>query len=294
MPHTTQSRRFRLVRKVKASYFRILAIASVLPACLYGQSTTAISDINWEHGATRARLGTQAEIFVPEGFRFADSTGARQFIELNQDIPTGRELGVLARDDFKWFVIFEFTEDGYVKDDEKDSFDAAAILNEIQVATNQANIEKQKRGWGTMTVLDWIEPPHYALATHNLEWSIRGQDEKGEFVANHNTRYLGRRGVMSVTVVAETNELAAALPEFRDAMRGFTYTPENDYRAFVKGDKVAEYGLTALVVGGAAAAAAKGGFLKGLWKLIVAGFVGLAGIVKKLLSPEKEPSNQSS
>jgi hypothetical protein len=41
--------------------------------------------------------------------------------------------------------------------------------------------------------------------------------------------------------------------------------------------------LTALVVGGATAVAAKSGLLKGLWKLIVAGVVGIGAFVKKIL-----------
>ncbi len=40
--------------------------------------------------------------------------------------------------------------------------------------------------------------------------------------------------------------------------------------------------LTALVVGGATAVAAKSGLLKGLWKLIVAGAVGVAAFLKKI------------
>src|SRR5207248_1264155 len=47
------------------------------------------------------------------------------------------------------------------------------------------------------------------------------------------------------------------------------------------GDKVAEYGLTGLIVGGAVAAAVKTGLLKGLWKFIVAG---IAAFWKLLLA----------
>jgi len=50
----------------------------------------------------------------------------------------------------------------------------------------------------------------------------------------------------------------------------------------VKGDKVAEYGLTGLIVGGAAAVAAKAGVFKWLWKVILAGIVGIGAFFKKL------------
>jgi uncharacterized membrane-anchored protein len=146
----------------------------------------------------------------------------------------------------------------------------------------KANEERRKRGFGTLEVVDWIKAPHYATDTHNLEWATRCKDDKGQFVANHNTRYLGRGGVMVVTLVDSPENLAATMPEFQKVMAGYSYTPENSYQAFKEGDKVAEYGLSALVVGGVAAAAAKSGILKSFWKLIVAGVVALGGVVKSM------------
>ena len=64
------------------------------------------------------------------------------------------------------------------------------------------------------------------------------------------------------------------------------------------GDKIAEYGLTALVVGGAGAAAAKAGLLKGLWKFLLAGWklviaaiVGLGALLKRIFFGEKQEEN---
>jgi uncharacterized membrane-anchored protein len=224
---------------------------------------------------------------VPKGFLFTGEEGSRKFMELTENIPSGRELGVLGPEDLKWFIVFEFGSIGYVKDDEKDSLDADAMLKAIQSATEKSNEERKRRGWGTLTVLDWVQPPHYDGTTHNLEWSTKCQDDKGNLVSNHNTRYLGRRGVMTVSLVADTEALSSTLPGFRKVMSGFAYTPDNSYKAFVKGDKVAGYGLTALIVGGAAAAATKSGLLKTFWKLIVAGIVGLGALLKKIFAARR-------
>ena len=63
----------------------------------------------------------------------------------------------------------------------------------------------------------------------------------------------------------------------------------------MKGDKVAEYGLTALVVGGAAAVATKVGLFKYLWKLllvgwklVVAALAGLGAALKRLFTRGKK------
>jgi len=222
---------------------------------------------------------------------FTTGPGAKDFLELNQNIPSGDELGILAPDGFPWFVVFEFDEVGYVKDDEKGSLDAKAMLETIQRGTENANKEKKRRGWTTVSVVGWIRPPHFDNDTHNLEWALALKGEEGGLTANHNTRYLGRRGVMRVNLVVDSNEMDKVLPEFRKVMRSFHYTPDNSYRAFVKGDKIAEYGLTALVVGGAAAAASKTGLLKSMWKLLVAGVLGIGALIRKLLGSRNSEEN---
>jgi uncharacterized membrane-anchored protein len=251
--------------------------------------------IAWEAGPGPAKIGDQAVLEIPEGYLFAPPEEARKFLELTQNIPSGRELGILTPQKADWFVIFEFSDVGYVKDDEKKSLDADAMFKSMKEATDEANEERKRRGWGTMTLVGWKQPPHYDEATHNLEWALEGKDEKGDIVVNHNTRYLGRRGYMSVNLVVDSAQLTGTLPEFRQVMSKFNYIKENDYRSFVKGDKVAEYGLTALIVGGATAAAAKTGLLKGLWKLLLAGWkliaaalVALGGFIKRLFTRSDE------
>jgi len=65
---------------------------------------------------------------------------------------------------------------------------------------------------------------------------------------------------------------------------GYTYTPGHKYAEWRSGDKVAAYGLTALVAGGAGVALVKSGLLVKFWKLIVVGIAALVGALKKLWS----------
>ncbi len=286
------SRRF-----VVCAVLALLASANLLLS-QESKQDNLIRQIPWVHGPATADVGSQAKIQVPAGFMFTDSDGARRFQELMENIPSGAEQGVLAKEDLRWFVVFKFADTGYVKDDDKDSLDAGAMLQSIKEGTESANEERKKRGWGTVSVLDWIEPPHYSQDSHNLEWSLRARDDQGSEFVNHNTRYLGRRGVMSVSLVTSTTELAATLPDFRSVMREFSYTTGNNYQSFVKGDKVAEYGLTALVVGGAAAAAAKTGLLKSIgkmllvgWKFVLAGIAALGTAIKRMFGGSSSSSS---
>jgi uncharacterized membrane-anchored protein len=254
----------------------------------YAQDASELSRIAWEHGPAVAQVSEQATMNLPEGFVFTHAAGAQKFLELTQNPPSGGELGIFAPEDLSWFAILSFSDVGYVRDDEKDSLDADAMLVSIQQGTEEGNKERRRRGWSTISVIGWMQSPHYDSSTRNLEWSLKGRDEEGQVVVNHFTRLLGRRGVMTVDFVAGMDSFQTQIVAFRQAMRGFTYTRGNDYLAFVTGDKVAEYGLTGLVVGGAAAAAAEAGLFKYLWKLIVAAVAGVGALLKKLFSPRRD------
>jgi len=228
---------------------------------------------------------------VPARFRFADADGTKRFMELTHNIPGG-ELGVLLPPDGGWFLVFEFNPIGYVKDDEKDSIDADALLASIREGTTRANKERQRRGWETMTVLGWQSRPHFDDATKNLTWGIRAKSESEE-VINHSVRLLGRGGVMRAELVLSPDQASAAMPALAQALSGFTFKAGQRYAEFRRGDKVAAYGLTALIAGGVGAAAMKSGALAKLWKVIVVGVVALVGAIRRLLSKLFGTSDQT-
>jgi uncharacterized membrane-anchored protein len=208
-------------------------------------------------------------------------------MESMQNPTSGRELGFLIEMGSDWFILFEFDDTGYVPDDEKAKLDADAMLKSIRAGTEAGNVERRKKGWPEMTITGWETPPRYNDATKNLEWAIRGESQ-GSSVVNHNTRLLGREGVMRVTLVADPDKLPEAMPRFETLIAGYGYKEGHRYAEFKKGDKMAKYGLTALVVGGASAVAVKSGLFKWLWKgLIVAG-VAIAAFVKKFFGGKSE------
>jgi uncharacterized membrane-anchored protein len=127
-----------------------------------------------------------------------------------------------------------------------------------------------------MEVLGWNTRPFYDAETNNLTWAIRGRStdqEPGAVTVNHSTRLLGRSGYLSANLVLGAEEVAAALPKFESLIAGVSYLPGHKYAEFRQGDRMAAYGLTALVAGGAGAALAKSGFLAKFWKVIVGGII---------------------
>ena len=243
-----------------------------------------LPNIKWQDGPSVGNLGDIAEVRLPEGYIFAGGDDTRRIMEAMQNPPTGIEMGFVApARAAAWFLVFEFDEVGYVKDDEKGSLDANAMLESIKKGNERGNKERQKRGWAPLTIVGWQTPPSYNSETHNLEWGIQAQSE-GHQVVNYNTRILGRKGVVKVTLVGDPEDLSTALPHARGLMSNFSFKGGHRYAEWVKGDKVAQYGLAALIVGGAGAVAVKSGLFKWLWKILVVAGVGAAGLLKNLFS----------
>ena len=86
---------------------------------------------------------------------------------------------------------------------------------------------------------------------------------------NHSVRLLGRGGVMSVDLVVSPEHYQRALPAFNGVIGKFEYKAGHTYAEWRDGDKIAAYGLTALVAGGAGAVLAKTGLLQKFGKAIV-------------------------
>lgn len=260
----------------------LTGILTILSVSAYAQ-TPALDGVKWQQGPSIGNLGGIAQVRIPAGYVFADGDDTRVLMEAMQNPTSGREIGFVAPAGLDWFVVFEFDNVGYVRDDEKNSLDADAMLESIKKGTEASNRERRKRGWPTLTILGWEQKPRYNEKTHNLEWAIRGESES-QAVVNYNTRLLGRSGIMRVTLVTDPAMLSPTLPKFKDVLAEYDFERGHKYAEFRQGDKVAKYGLTALVVGGATAVAVKSGLFKWIWKGLVVGFLALVGFIKKLFS----------
>ena len=268
----------------------LLALAASL--CLAASSARAqdAPQLDWARGPGTFQMGDGlAEIDLGSEFVFLDAQNTRRFMEALENPLTDQEVGTVApaSDDEQWFVVFEWDPIGYVEDKE-DDLDANALLSSIKEASRQANAERRQRGWTPMTIVGWQQPPHYDRITNNLTWAIVGQADGAKNI-NHIIKLLGRRGVMTATLVASPEDLRFAAAATDEFLLGYRFNPGNTYAEYRPGsDKLAEYGLAALVVGGAGAALVSTGILARFWKLLVVGFLGVVGVVKKIFGGGKQ------
>lgn len=241
-------------------------------------------------GPATASLGNVAKINVPEGYSFIDGKTLRKLMEAMGQPEREGLMGSLGPTNADWSVMFYYEDSGYIKDADKEKLDADKLLQSYREGTEAANKYRAKSGIPPIHVTGWELPPRYNSETHNLEWAIRGSSEDEE-ILNYDTRLLGRKGVMSVKLIVAPNEFAATLPAFTNLMTGYQFNAGQSYAEYKPGDKIAKYGLGALVVGGAAVGAAKLGlltwvavFFKKAWKLVVVAVVAVVSLFKKIIA----------
>jgi uncharacterized membrane-anchored protein len=266
-----------------------LLTGTAVPAAAQDSSDNAFSKIPWEKGPVLGKLGDEAQVAVPDGCLFTEGEGTRQYLELTQNPVNGDERGTVfcrlvdakGETESTWFAVFEFDGSGYVKDDDKDSLDADAILASLQEGNKHGNRERKKHGWDAIYLDGWQRSPYYDQQTNNLTWATRLHDDSDGKTLNHSVRLLGRGGVMSVDLVVSPEYYDRALPAFNTMIGGFRYQTGHSYAEWRKGDKVAAYGLTALVAGGAGVALVKTGLLQKFGKAIILALAGAAAAIKK-------------
>lgn len=249
-----------------------------------------LESLEWVRGPTTVQIAGKSELVVPDGYVFLDRAGTDKYLELNRNLASGTEV-LVAPADLHWAAYLSFEAEGYVKDSEK--IDAAELLQAMQTGTEQSNDERRRRGWPELRILDWAVPPAYNSQNKRLEWATLLESE-GYRNVNFSTKVLGRRGHTSIILVASQESLALARPELEAVLSGYSFKSGETYAEWVPGDKVAEYGLAALVLGGAAAVATKkgfwailAGFLATGWKFLAAGAVAAAAGLRKFLGRQK-------
>jgi uncharacterized membrane-anchored protein len=190
-----------------------------------------------------------------------------------------------------WIVTIDYNEEGFVKDDDANKINYDDLLKKMQKGVVEENKERRKEGYPTVELLGWAAPPRYDPATHKLYWAkkLRFEGEGGDTL-NYNIRILGRRGVLELTAVANLEQFDAIDKQTPEILGMVDFKEGSRYADFdPKVDKVAKYGIATLVAGGALAAAAKLGLLKGLWvfilaakKFIIIAIIAVAAFFRKL------------
>lgn len=217
-----------------------------------------------------------ATLNIPDSWRYLDPAQTERLIVEGWGNPPGtKTLGMLVPAAVSpltaegWGVVVTFQEDGYVEDKDAENINYDELLKGMQEGTKEQNEERKKQGYGAIELVGWAESPHYDKATNKLYWAQElAFDGSPEHSLNYDIRALGRRGVLSLNAVAGMRQLDTVQSAMPQVLGFVEFNEGHRYADFKAGtDKVAAYGIGALIAGGVAAKA-------GLFKVLLAALLG--------------------
>jgi uncharacterized membrane-anchored protein len=202
--------------------------------------------------------GELATLHVPDHFYFLGSDDAETVLVDIWGNPPGQEvLGMLfpahhsPLDYDSWTVTIDYESDGYVSDEDAADIDYDELLEEMQEQTLDSNPDREAAGYPAIELMGWAEPPYYDSGKQKLYWAKEIRfDGSDETTLNYEIRALGRRGILMMTFIASSHQLGEinasrdtvlAMAEFNQGDRYIDFDPSVD--------KVAAYGIGALVAG---------------------------------------------
>jgi uncharacterized membrane-anchored protein len=209
-------------------------------------------------GPRKIPVAGQAQLDLPKGYGFIPSAPAAKLLKAMGNRPGDDLAGLITpEDESGWFMVVRYIASGYIKDDDARDWKADDLIKSIREGTEQTNGERKSRGLPEMEIVGWVEPPHYQADTHRLVWSLeskaKGAPPNADNGINYNTLVLGREGYVSMNLVTDLKEIEARKPVAQTLLAALAFDEGRRYADFNSNtDKVAEYGLAALVAGVAA------------------------------------------
>lgn len=240
-----------------------------------GEARMLADSLKYQTGVIPLR-GDLATVTVADGYRYLGPADTETVLAGIWRNPAQHDLlGMIVPAAFdpirsgSWAVVITYVGDGYVKDDDAAKIDYGDLMTKMQDGAAAENKTRVANGYPPIQLVGWAATPRYDASTHKLYWAkeIKFGDIP-QHTLNYNIRILGRSGVLVLNAVA-------GMPQLRDVERAtptllsmVDFKPGNRYADFNRGtDKVATYGIAALVAGGIAA---KVGIFKGIWVAILA------------------------
>jgi uncharacterized membrane-anchored protein len=257
-----------------------------------------LDSLHYRTGTVEVKGGHAALTLTPD-FRYLDAGDAQRVLETWGNPPDKSVLGMIAPanvsplDKNGWAVVMTYSDDGHVSDADATKTDYAAMLKDMQEQTRGNNDERKKRGYETVDLVGWATPPHYDAASNKLYWAKElAFGGEHEHTLNYDIRVLGRGGYLSLNAVAAMSQLPMVESKMQNVLAMTNFDTGQRYGDFnASTDKIAAYGIGALVAG---TIAAKAGLFAKFFvmilaakKFIIAGLIAAVAAFKKFFGRSK-------
>lgn len=243
-------------------------MTAMLPAYAQNEAAQAAAKQAWQtaenamtHGPAEIALLDQAKLLLPEGYDFVPQREAAALMRAMGNGDDPNFLGLVLPDassaDHEWMIAIDFDPAGYIKDDDAKNWNADELLDNLKSGTEAGNAERARLGVPPLEVTRWIEPPRYNETARTLVWSAEARDKSApadaDNTVNYNTYLLGRDGYVSLDLITSVSAVEAEKPIIGTLLGDVAFVDGKRYADFNETtDKVAAYGLAALIGGVAA------------------------------------------
>lgn len=257
------------------------------------QAQKLVASLNFQTGDV-AIPEAKAHLQLGEGFRYLSKADARKVLEqLWGNPPDDAIIGLIVPtdapllSDSSWATLVTYVDDGHVSDEDAAKIDYAKLLSDMKEQTQSQNEERKKAGYDAIELVGWAAPPRYDAQGKKLYWArellIAGNSGH---TLNYDIRVLGRTGYLSLNAIAAMSDLPKVESGMQRLLPMAAFDSGQRYADFNPStDKLAAYGIAALVAGGIAAKAglfAKLGIiLLAAKKFIILGIAAIAAAFKK-------------
>jgi uncharacterized membrane-anchored protein len=196
-----------------------------------------------------------------------------------------------------WAVILTYEDDGHIDDSDAAEINYDDMLKDMKAGTAENNEARKQAGYDAVHLIGWAEKPHYDAATKKLYWAKELSFEGSPaHTLNYDVRVLGREGVLSMNAVASMDQLTQVKADMKPLIQVAEFNAGHRYAEFnASTDRMAEYGLGALIAGGVAAKlglfAKLGAFLLAFKKFIFIGLAAFGGVIWNLFKKKKDAAS---
>lgn len=227
------------------------------------QMQAFLDSLNKQHGKIDLLNGA-VTLEVPENFYFLDAEGARKVLVEAWGNPPMAADGVLGMifpenmtplDDDSWGATISYQADGYVSDEDANKIDYAEMLVEMKKEMVLESKERETQGYGSIELIGWAAEPFYNQQKHQLYWAKELKFDGEELnTLNYDIRVLGRKGVLVIGFIATMDQKDMIDTQLDPVLAMAHFNEGSRYQDFDSSiDKVAAYGIGALVAGKVAA-----------------------------------------
>ena len=203
----------------------------------------------------------KATLHLGGNYRYLDAAETSKLLVAWGNPPDDSTEGAIVANDVEplsdegWAVILTYVDEGHVDDSDAAEIDYDDLLKDMKEGTEEQNEARKQAGYGAIQLVGWAEKPHYDSAAKKLYWAqdLKFEGSSGNTL-NYDVRVLGREGILSMLAVASMDQLQQVRSDMKPLIEVAEFNEGHRYADFnSKTDRMAEYGLGALIAGGVAA-----------------------------------------